>query len=40
MGLVLGVWARRHLGRDWRGETTIKVDHRLVRSGPFRVVRH
>jgi protein-S-isoprenylcysteine O-methyltransferase Ste14 len=40
MGLLLAVWARRHLGRNWSGEIAIKVDHKLVRSGPYRVVRH
>jgi protein-S-isoprenylcysteine O-methyltransferase Ste14 len=37
---ALGVWARRHLGRHWSGEITIKVDHQLIRSGPYRLVRH
>jgi protein-S-isoprenylcysteine O-methyltransferase Ste14 len=37
---VLGVWARRALGRHWSGEITIKVDHRLIRTGPYRLVRH
>jgi protein-S-isoprenylcysteine O-methyltransferase Ste14 len=39
-GLMLAVWARRHLGRNWSGEITIKVDHRLVRTGPYSKVRH
>jgi protein-S-isoprenylcysteine O-methyltransferase Ste14 len=37
---MLGVWARRHLGSNWSGEIAIKVDHRLIRSGPYRFVRH
>lgn len=37
---MLGVWARRHLGSHWSGEITIKVDHRLIRSGPYQFVRH
>lgn len=37
---MLGVWARRHLGRNWSGAITQKVDHELVRSGPYRFVRH
>jgi protein-S-isoprenylcysteine O-methyltransferase Ste14 len=40
MGLALAVWARRHLGRNWSGEIAIKVDHQLVRSGPYAWVRH
>ena len=38
--LALAVWARRHLGRNWSGRITIKVDHELVKSGPYRFVRH
>jgi protein-S-isoprenylcysteine O-methyltransferase Ste14 len=37
---ALGVWARRHLGAQWSGEITIKVDHQLIRSGPYRILRH
>lgn len=37
---VLAVWARRHLGRQWSGAITVKVDHELVRTGPYRWIRH
>jgi protein-S-isoprenylcysteine O-methyltransferase Ste14 len=40
LGLLLAVWARRHLGRNWSGEVTIKVEHQLIRSGPYRLLRH
>jgi len=40
MGLILAIWARRYLGRNWSGEITIKVDHELIRSGPYRRLRH
>lgn len=40
MGLLLAVWARRLLGRNWSGRITLKVEHELVQSGPYRVVRH
>jgi len=39
-GLALSVWARVHLGRNWSGRVTIKADHSLIRTGPYRVVRH
>lgn len=39
-GVVLAIWARRTLGRYWSGEITIKVEHQLIRSGPYRVLRH
>ncbi len=37
---LLGVWARRHLGRYWSGAISTVADHQLVRSGPYRVLRH
>jgi protein-S-isoprenylcysteine O-methyltransferase Ste14 len=40
LGLCLTIWARRHLGRNWSGEISIKVDHELIRSGPYRLLRH
>lgn len=39
-GMALAVWARRHLGRNWSGAITAKTDHTLVRTGPYRFVRH
>ncbi len=39
-GLLLTVWARLHLGRNWSGTVTIKHDHELIRSGPYAFVRH
>jgi protein-S-isoprenylcysteine O-methyltransferase Ste14 len=39
-GLFVAIWARRHLGRNWSGEITIKVEHELIRSGPYRRLRH
>jgi protein-S-isoprenylcysteine O-methyltransferase Ste14 len=38
--ILLAVWARHHLGRNWSGAVTAKVDHQLIRSGPYRLVRH
>ncbi|HLY18148.1 MAG TPA: isoprenylcysteine carboxylmethyltransferase family protein [Bryobacteraceae bacterium] len=37
---LLGVWARRHLGAQWSGQVAVKVEPHLVRSGPYRVLRH
>jgi protein-S-isoprenylcysteine O-methyltransferase Ste14 len=37
---VLGVSARRHLGRNWSGAISVAQDQRLVTSGPYRVLRH
>lgn len=40
LALLLAVWARRHLGRNWSAAIAVAVDHQLVRSGPYRVLRH
>ena len=39
-GLSFAVWARIHLGQYWSGRVTIKVDHRLIRTGPYKIVRN
>jgi protein-S-isoprenylcysteine O-methyltransferase Ste14 len=38
--MVLDVRAMRCLGRNWSGAVAIKVDHELIRTGPYRLVRH
>lgn len=40
LGLFLAIWARRSLGQNWSGEISIKVEHRVVRTGPYRWLRH
>jgi protein-S-isoprenylcysteine O-methyltransferase Ste14 len=40
MGLFVAIWARRHLGRNWSGEITIKMEHQLIRTGPYKLLRH
>jgi len=39
-GLGFSVWARRHLGRNWSAHVVVKEDHALVRTGPYRHLRH
>lgn len=39
-GIALAVWARVHLGRYWSGMVTLKEGHRLIRTGPYAVVRN
>jgi protein-S-isoprenylcysteine O-methyltransferase Ste14 len=35
------VWAAtRHLGKQWRYEAALSEDHELIRTGPYRWVRH
>lgn len=40
VGLGFSVWARVHLGRLWSGAVTLKTDHTLIRTGPYRWTRH
>ena len=39
-GLAFSVWARVHLGGNWSGNVTVKEGHELIRTGPYRYVRH
>jgi len=39
-GLLFSVWGRRHLGKNWSQEVTVKEGHELITSGPYSVVRH
>jgi protein-S-isoprenylcysteine O-methyltransferase Ste14 len=39
-GLGFAVWARVHLGEYWSGHVTLKPGHRLIRTGPYSIVRH
>lgn len=39
-GLLFAVWARVHLGANWSRSVTVKEDHQLIVSGPYRIVRH
>jgi protein-S-isoprenylcysteine O-methyltransferase Ste14 len=39
-GLGFAIWARVYLGGNWSGAVSVKVGHELIRSGPYRWVRH
>ena len=39
-GLGVAVWARAFIGRNWSSTVTVKVEHQLITSGPYRWVRH
>ena len=40
LGLAFSVWARLAIGANWSATVTVKEDHELVRTGPYRFVRH
>ena len=39
--IIAAYWIRvRSLGRFWSGNVEVKPDHRIVDSGPYRLIRH
>lgn len=40
LGIAFAIWARRHLGANWSATVTLKEGHELIRSGPYRYIRH
>jgi protein-S-isoprenylcysteine O-methyltransferase Ste14 len=40
LGVAFAIWARRHIGRNWSGQVTIRKEHELIRSGPYARIRH
>ena len=39
-GIAIACWARYHLGENWSGTVTLKENHELIRTGPYRNIRH
>jgi len=39
-GAALAIWARVYLGGNWSAIVALKQGHTLVRTGPYRLVRH
>ncbi|HEY5040855.1 MAG TPA: isoprenylcysteine carboxylmethyltransferase family protein [Verrucomicrobiae bacterium] len=39
-GLFVTIWARRTLAGNWSSDVTLKQGHELVKTGPYRFVRH
>jgi protein-S-isoprenylcysteine O-methyltransferase Ste14 len=40
VGMAIAFWARVHLGSNWSGVVTLKEGHELIRTGPYRNIRH
>lgn len=40
LGIVLAIWARRYLGKNWSPHPALKEGHELVTSGPYSLLRH
>jgi protein-S-isoprenylcysteine O-methyltransferase Ste14 len=39
-GVAFAIWARWHLGANWSAVVSIREEHELIRTGPYRAVRH
>jgi protein-S-isoprenylcysteine O-methyltransferase Ste14 len=39
-GVAFAIWARWHLGTNWSAVVSIREQHDLIRTGPYRSVRH
>jgi protein-S-isoprenylcysteine O-methyltransferase Ste14 len=40
IGVVVAIWARFYLGKNWSATVTVKEKHELIQSGPYSLVRH
>lgn len=40
VGVAFAIWARYHIGQYWSGAVALKVDHKLIRTGPYKRIRH
>jgi len=40
LGVLVMIWARTHLGRNWSSVAAVKADHELITDGPYRWMRH
>jgi protein-S-isoprenylcysteine O-methyltransferase Ste14 len=40
IGLAFALWARFYLGSRWSAYITLELDHKLIRTGPYAIVRH
>lgn len=40
VGTAVAIWARYCLGEYWSARVTLKEGHQLIRSGPYKYVRH
>ncbi|MGA2051724.1 MAG: isoprenylcysteine carboxylmethyltransferase family protein [Opitutales bacterium] len=39
-GIAFAIWARNILGTNWSAQPTLKENHELITTGPYRYVRH
>jgi len=40
LAVCFAIWARRTLGMNWSAAVSLKKEHELIRTGPYRYFRH
>ena len=40
MGLFVAIWSRKALGAEWSQDVELKQGHKLVKRGPYGLMRH
>jgi protein-S-isoprenylcysteine O-methyltransferase Ste14 len=40
VGVTFAIWARLYIGENWSSAAAVKVNHELIRTGPYAWVRH
>jgi len=40
VGLIVAIWSRKALGVEWSQDVELKQAHKLVKRGPYRLIRH
>lgn len=40
LGLIIMLWARKSLGKNWSANIVLKENHKLITKGPYKYVRH
>jgi protein-S-isoprenylcysteine O-methyltransferase Ste14 len=40
MGVCLAIVSRIHLGRQWSAQVQLRQDHKVIKTGPYRLLRH
>ena len=40
LGVGFAIWARAHLGANWSAAVSIRANHELIGTGPYRHIRH
>jgi protein-S-isoprenylcysteine O-methyltransferase Ste14 len=40
IGVAIAIWARKILADNWSAQPTLKQNHELIQTGPYKIVRH